>query len=99
MNAALTSARVRQAIIEAIQRSKWLVMEDTPGRITATYSIRNKHSLTVEIRYSGAQYSVVYLDSSNLNYALGATGPVIHPAYNQQVKALVDAINASLQRA
>jgi hypothetical protein len=98
-NAVLTSARVRQAIVGAIQRGKWVILEDAPGRLSATYSIRNKHSLTVEIRYSETQYSVVYQGSSNLNYAQGATGPIIHPAYNEQVKALVDAITASLQRA
>lgn len=97
-NAALTDARVRQAIVGAIQRGKWLIVEDAPGRIVATYSIRNKHSLTVEVRYNGTQFSVVYQDSSNLNYTQGANGPIIHPAYNKQVKALVDAISAGLQR-
>jgi hypothetical protein len=100
-NALLTSARVRQAIVDATLqgKDKWAILEDAPGRIVTTFSIRNKHSLTVEIRYSGTVFSVVYRDSSNLNYALGANGPIIHPTYNKQVKALVDAINASLQRA
>ena len=98
-NAILTSARVRQAIVGATLQGKWAILEDAPGRIVTTFSIRNKHSLTVEIRYSGTEFSVVYRDSSNLNYAQGANGPIIHPTYNKQVKALVDAINASLQRA
>jgi hypothetical protein len=98
-NAILTSARVRQAIVGATLQLKWTILEDTPGRIVAIFSIRNKHSLTVEIRYSATEFSVVYRDSSNLNYAQGANGPIIHPAYNKQVKALVDAINAGLQRA
>src|SRR5262245_8621608 len=93
-NAALTSARVRKAIVDATLQGKWTILEDAPGRIVATFSIRNKHSLTVEVRYSGTQFSIVYRDSSNLNYAQGANGPIIHPAYNKQVKALVDAINA-----
>ena len=100
-SAILTSARVRQAIVGATQQGKykWTILEDAPGRIVTTFSIRNKHSLTVEIRYSGTEFSVVYRDSSNLNYVQGANGPIIHPAYNKQVKALVDAINANLQRA
>jgi hypothetical protein len=99
-NAALTSARVRAAIVSAALqgRSKWTILEDTPGRIVATLSIRSKHSLTVEVRYSEAAFSVTYRDSSNLNYAQGANGPIIHPTYNKEVKALVDAINANLQR-
>jgi hypothetical protein len=96
-NAMLTDARVRQAIVRATQHSKWSILEDAPGSIVATFSIRNKHSLTVEVRYSDARYSIVYRDSSNLNYTQGSSGPVIHPAYNKQVKALVDAINADLQ--
>jgi hypothetical protein len=40
----------------------------------------------VEIRYSETEFSIVDRGSSNLK------------AYNKQVKALVDAINASLQR-
>ena len=97
-NAVLTGPRVRQAIVGALQQGKWIIVDDGPGRVVATFSIRNKHSLTVEVRYSGQQFSVVYQDSSNLNYALGAGGPVIHPAYNKQVNGLVAAINASLQR-
>jgi hypothetical protein len=97
-NSRLTDARVRQAIVGAMQQGKWIILADEPGRIVGNFNIRNKHSLTVEVRYSGTQFSVVYQDSSNLNYAQGPTGPIIHPAYNQQAKALVDAINAGLQR-
>ena len=97
-NAVLTGARVRQAIVGALQQGKWIILDDGPGRMLATFSIKNKHSLTVEIRYSGQQFSVVYQDSSNLNYAQGPNGPIIHPAYNKQVSGLVAAINASLQR-
>jgi hypothetical protein len=99
-NAVLTSARVRTAIINATLhgKNKWTILEDTPGRILANMSIRSKHSLTVEVRYSESAFSIVYQDSSNLNYAQGSSGPVIHPTYNKQVKALLDAINASLQR-
>jgi len=49
-------------------------VNDGEARIVATFSIKNKHSLTVEIRYSGQQFSVVYQDSSNLNYAQGPNG-------------------------
>jgi hypothetical protein len=97
-NAVLTGARVRQAIVGALQQGKWIILEDGPGRIVATFSIKNKHSLTVEVRYTGTQFSILYQDSSNLNYAQGASGPIIHPAYNKQVSGLVVAINASLQR-
>jgi len=97
--APLTSARVRAAVVQAAQRSKWTIEEDAPNRVVATFSIRGKHSLTVEVRYSETQFSIDYRASSNLNYAQGANGPVIHPTYNKEVKALLDAINAGLQSA
>lgn len=97
-NKVLTSERVRQAIVGAMQQGKWTILADEPGRVVATFNIRNKHSLTVEVRYSGAQFSVIYQDSSNLNYTQSPNGPIIHPTYNKQAKGLVDAINAGLQR-
>ena len=81
-----------------MQQGKWTIMGDEPGRLVATFNIRNKHSLTVEVRYSGTQFSVIYQDSSNLNYTQSPNGPTIHPTYNKQTKGLVDAINAGLQR-
>lgn len=95
-NVVLTSAKVREAIVRGTQRNKWIVTEDGPETIVATFSIRGKHSLTVEVRYTSTYFSINYRDSSNLNYKQGANGPEIHPAYNQQVKALLDAINAEL---
>jgi hypothetical protein len=86
-NAVLTSARVRQAIVDATLqgKGKWTILEDAPGRIVAAFT-RKKHSLTVEIRYSGTEFSI---------FDRGSSSP---KAYSKEVKTLVDAINASLQR-
>jgi ribosomal protein S12 len=35
------------------------VRRDLLQRIVTTFSIKNKHSLTVEVRYSGQQHGVV----------------------------------------
>ena len=96
--AVLTDARMREGIVRGVQRNKWIVLEDTPGRIVATLSIRGgKHSMTVEIRYGAGTFSIDYRESHNLNYGSGPGGPVIHPTYNKEVKGLLDAINAGLQ--
>ena len=96
--AVLTDARLREGIVRGVQRNRWIVLEDTPGRIVASLSIHGgKHSMTVEIRYGSGSFSIDYRDSNNLNYATGASGPVIHPTYNKEVKGLLDAINAGLQ--
>jgi hypothetical protein len=98
--APLTGERVKQAIMTAIQKSKWTVTEDTPGRLLTSQSWNNKHTMVVEIRYNDSSYSVLYNGSTNLNYfRYGKNGPEIHPAYNQRVKLLLDAIDAELRNA
>ena len=95
--AVLTDARLREGIVRGVQRTGWIVLEDTPGRIVANLIIRGgKHSMTVEIRYGSGSFSIDYRDSHNLNYGTGPSGPVIHPTYNKDVKRLLDAINAGL---
>ena len=96
--AVLTDGRLREGIVRGVQRNRWIILEDTPGRIVASLSIRGgKHSMTVEIRYGAGSFSIDYRDSHNLNYRTGPSGPVIHPTYNKEVKGLLDAINAGLQ--
>lgn len=94
--ASLTTKRVREAVVRAAQRNKWIVEQDSPGFVVATLSIKGRHSLTVAIRFSDSQFSIEYRGSNNLNYMQGPSGPVIHPAYNKEVKALLDAITAEL---
>ncbi len=97
--ALLTSKRVREAIVRATQRNNWIIEQDAAGLVVATFSIKGKHSLTVDIRFSESQFSIDYHGSSNLNYTQGAGGPVIHPAYNKEVKVLLDTITAELRTA
>jgi hypothetical protein len=50
--AVLTDARLREGIVRGVQQDKWIVLEDTPGLVVASLSIRSgKHSVAVEIRY------------------------------------------------
>jgi hypothetical protein len=97
--ALLTIKRVREAVVRASQRNKWIIEQDASGLVVATFSIKGKHSLTVEVRFSESQFSIDYHGSSNLNYTQGPGGPMIHPAYNKEVKALLDAITAELRTA
>lgn len=97
---ALTPERIKQAMVAALQKNRWTITEDSPGRFLASQSWNNKHTMVVEITYGGASYSVAYHGSTNLNYfRYGKEGPEIHPAYNQRVKQLLDAIDSELQRA
>lgn len=94
----LTPAKVREAIVMATTQLRWIVLEDNPGTIVTSLSIRGKHSMTVEIRYTGQSFSITYRDSSNLNYGRSGSGNDIHPTYNKEVRRLLTTINSTLQR-
>jgi hypothetical protein len=94
----LASSKVREAIVMAALQHRWTVLEDNPGTLVTNLNIRGKHSMSVEIRYAAHNFSINYRDSSNLNYGKGEHGTDIHPTYNKEVKKLLDAINAALQR-
>jgi hypothetical protein len=94
----LSADKVREAIVRAATQLRWIVLEDSPGTIVTNLSIRGKHSMTVQIRYTGQNFSIAYRDSSNLNYGKGEHGTDIHPTYNKEVKKLLDSINAALQQ-
>jgi hypothetical protein len=63
--------------------------------MTATLMVRGKHTMRTEIQYSPQNFSVRYLDSTNMNYEpAGPSGALIHPNYNKWVQSLVDSIRA-----
>ena len=96
---AATSDAVRRAITTAAASRKWTVTDSGTGHMIATLVIRSKHTLVIDIRYTASTLDLRYRDSENLNYhKFDNGGRVIHPAYNTEVKALFDAINAQLQQ-
>ncbi|MDR2506375.1 MAG: hypothetical protein LBD67_00015 [Candidatus Accumulibacter sp.] len=97
----LTVDQIRQTIRVAAQRKGWEVMNHAAGKLIAMYMWRT-HSITVEITPISGGYSLVYKDSTNMNYAPEAYWdstneeakgvPVIHPFYNRYVNDLNTAI-------
>lgn len=97
--ATTTVDNVRRAISTAAANRRWTLSENGAGHMIATLVIRNKHTIVIDIRYTGSTLDLRYRDSENLNYTKFDNGArVIHPAYNTEVKALLDAINAQLQQ-
>jgi hypothetical protein len=94
----LTDARVMQAIFSAAAQRKWSLGHAANGLVTATLVIRNKHTMVVDIMYSASTISMRYRHSINLKYWVRDGVPYIHPAYNEQAKALLDAIKIEVQR-
>ncbi len=68
----------------------WIVEDvtpPTPGVLKATLYIRS-HKAVVRIDFSQTQFSITYVDSSNLNY----DGQTIHRNYNGWIQNLRGAI-------
>lgn len=79
----VTTAQVKDAIINAGQRRDWIMSEAGPGVINATQNVR-KHSVSIRINYSEKEYTINYVNSVNLL----ASGGEIHRAYNHWVNNL-----------
>jgi hypothetical protein len=95
----LTAEQVKKAIMTASAPRDWTISEAGPGKLVGTLHVRGKHTIVVEIAYSGSQYSIKYRDSTNMKYVPdGATG-TIHPFYNRWVDELRAAIRDQLSRA
>src|SRR5260221_6654495 len=61
----LPEDRMRQAIIDAGVRYEWLMEQVGPQTLRATHK-RNQHSATVDISYSGQDYSIRLQNSAAL---------------------------------
>jgi hypothetical protein len=95
----LTPAQVKQAIQSAAAAKQWVLRDQGPGRMLATLNVRGKHTVMTEITYSPEKFSVVYNDSTNMDYSPGPDGKgSIHPFYNRWVQDLKEAIRTSLAK-
>jgi hypothetical protein len=90
----MTAEQVREAIVTAAARRRWVVQEQSPSSMLATIDVRGKHSATVDITYDTTGYAIAYRDSSNLDYEDGE----IHKNYNGWVIKLDKAIRKELFR-
>ncbi|WP_108652859.1 hypothetical protein [Dongshaea marina] len=89
--AGLTMKQIQNDIIAAGSQLGWTIVPQKPGQMIGTLYLRS-HKAEVTIRYNQKLYSIIYLDSSNLNYKDGQ----IHPKYNQWVRNLNKYINQNL---
>lgn len=89
----LSEAQVKQAILAGAKEKGWVARELTPGVISASLAIRS-HLAEVEIPYSSTSYSIIYKNSSNLDYE--AKDQTIHNQYNNWVNYLRQAIDGQM---
>jgi|SRR3989344_1458733 len=82
---------VKKAIIRAGGTLGWSMNPVSPGQIIGTLRLR-KHVAVVDIKYNTKTYSIMYKDSTNLDY----NGTNIHSNYNGWIQNLDNAIKVQL---
>ena len=88
---AVSLADVEQAIRRAGHGLGWQIVPQGPGRAEGVLVLRD-HRAVVNITYDTKTYSIVYKDSSNLQY----DGKTIHSNYNGWIQNLDKAISREL---
>lgn len=102
--ARLTPEQVKTAFLNAGRLRKWTLTETAPNQLVGQLHVRNKHTIMIDINYTGEQYSVTYKDSINMKYGMkemedsDTAVPVIHPFYNNWVNELLDSVRMELSR-
>jgi hypothetical protein len=92
-NRTLTMAQAQRAIEAAGAELGWDMTVQRPGEIRGVLNLRS-HQAVVDVTYDQSNYSIRYLDSTDLNY----NGTQIHPNYNSWVQNLERQIRAEAAR-
>ena len=88
---AVSMADVEMAIRRAGHGLGWQIVPQGPGKAEGILVLR-EHRAVVDITYDTKSYSILYKDSSNLNY----DGKTIHSNYNGWIQNLDKAIRTQL---
>jgi hypothetical protein len=94
-----TLAQVQKAIVTACETKGWIVNDKGPGKMVATLTVREKHTVIVLITYNTSSFSINYADSTDMKYGVKQGEPSIHPFYNEWVKELEEAIKIEVNQA
>ncbi|MGV0953800.1 MAG: hypothetical protein ACOYBR_05770 [Fluviibacter sp.] len=92
-------AQVKKAILTATETKGWIVNDKGPGKMVATLTVREKHTVIVLITYNTSSFSINYADSTDMKYGVKQAEPSIHPYYNEWVKELEEAIKIEVKQA
>jgi len=97
MKPSAATEALTKAIVSGAAARKWEAVPAADGKsVRATFTVRNKHVVTVDIVPGPDSYSVKYADSVNMSYRIQDGTAVIHPNYNQWVDQLIQAIGSEL---
>lgn len=84
----LDKSKVEKAIGDALPKRGWEFVEKKGMVITARNIIRGRHTVVVDIDYSGDEVLIKYADSENLEYEEEGGVQYIHKNYNTWVSYL-----------
>ena len=87
----LSATQVRDAIMRAGGSLGWQMTATDPGLIAGRLNLR-KHAAMIDVRYNAKTYSILYKDSSNLDYQNGQ----IHKNYHGWIENLDRSIRNEL---
>lgn len=97
--AALDAEGTRAAILAGAASAEWTVQPDPRGRLLLRKGVRGKHAMVVEAVYAAGHVRFEYVDSTNLNYRMRASGTLsIHPNYMVWRAQLEDAVRSAASR-
>lgn len=74
--------QVEKSVIKALIQKGWQVKANANGKILAEIMVRT-HTAKIEITFDDKQYSINYVDSTNLKY--NAENNTIHKNYNNWI--------------
>ncbi|MGY2401357.1 hypothetical protein [Pseudomonas sp. SDO5271_S396] len=89
----VSEEKVRQVIVNALQKREWSVQRLSPQLVQAEITVRNQFHAEIDIRYTRNSYAITYRDSRDLGYKNGT----IHRNYNRWVSMLDRDILAGLR--
>ncbi|MEM6942338.1 MAG: hypothetical protein AAF416_04525 [Pseudomonadota bacterium] len=91
-----TLSEYERAIIRAGSNRGWTFSRLETGHLEGRILVRGKHTAVVDVFFDDETFSILYKDSSNLEYNEAAA--TIHPNYNSWVRNLEQDIQAEVQR-
>jgi hypothetical protein len=94
-----TAEQVKQAIINGAVAKKWTVTHTADGqKLHVKLFVNNKHTVVSEIENTDKSYSIRYVSSIDMKFAVVDNVPVIHPYYNRWVTELMNSIRVEFQK-
>ena len=88
---AVSATQVGDAVMRAGKSLGWQMTAADPGVISGRLNLR-KHTAVIDVRYNAKAYSILYKDSSNLDYQNGQ----IHKNYHGWIENLDRSIRNEL---